>query len=207
MKISIRFQVAVGFCLSTIVATVASLLIAQDITLHDIQKSFDEALEDSALAIAASVMTDATLEKESSLHVINIQMLEGSASSLELFRLIAPDKHTILEFGKITDSINKDLDSQINFPEILKGRFDTLLSPEGQLRVYSIGLTKPYTNEAYVYVQAAQSRKQINDFQTNLWWKGISIAAMISIVFGAAGFFFIQIRFRPLRNIMKLLMK
>ena len=204
MTLSLRVQLVLWIGLVVLTVMFSTTFLAQQVTVWNIERSIDDALQKRANMVAAVISSDITTDEASYAQVMSELAKQEFSFVPLLLRIISPSGHVIIEFGKVAEPVVSSLDDQLRFPDVSSGRFDTIMLERMEpLRVYTVAVSHPQTRQTLALVQAAEAFGEVSQAKSRLWQSGLITGLIGGLLAIASGLVLVRRGFRPLRTILK----
>jgi two-component system OmpR family sensor kinase len=204
MTLSLSTRLSLWFGSAILVIVFAMTFITQEVTVWNMERAVDDALRKHVHMVAAIIASDITPDEQSYVLVMKDLTSQELPFVPLLLRITSPQGRVIMELGKVSDSIVESLDYQLGAPGVGRGRFESLaISGTTPLRVYTVSVSDPRTDQPLALVQAVESLAQVEEAKRELWVNGILVGLSGSLIAILAGIALLHRGFRPLRRILQ----
>jgi signal transduction histidine kinase len=204
MRLSLRTQLSLWTGLAVLALVFIVTFVTQQVTLWNMERSIDSAIQRNAHMVAAVISSDITTDEQSYVQVIGDLASQKLPFLPPMLRVISPSGKPIIEFGKTSELIEQQLDQQLWLPEVATGHYSTL-SSEGMepLRAYTVSVSDPHTHNTLAIVQLVDSLRGLDEAKRSLWQNGLIIGLVGSLLAVFIGQILLRRGFRPLHAIVK----
>lgn len=190
--------------LAILVVVFALTLVAQEVTVWNLERAIDVALQKRVHEVAAIVSLDITKDDNSYARVVSDLAGRELPFLPLLLRVVSPDGTVIRQFARASDWIVQNMDHQLGLPDVSNGRLDTIRSKGMEpLRIYTMAIHDLETGQVLAFVQAVETLAPVDDAKQSLWRNSIIVGLLGSLLSIGAGLLLMWRWFRPLQAIVQ----
>ena len=203
MKISLRRQIFLWYCLVIPVIILGLAFVAQQVMVEGMRGAVDDRLQERTEVVVDAIMSSPKLSHEAYDPLIEWLAEQELPYIPAILRVANPQGNVLATFGDIPDPIVPLMDRQLLLPEVEEGRFETIkIRGQDALRLYTILLYNPATEKTVVLIQTGDSLARVAAAQKRMWQYALAVGITGSILALVVGFFIFRHGLRPLDKIL-----
>lgn len=203
MRISLRWQIFLWYAMVVPLIMVGLAFVAHQVMIEGLRAAIDNRLQERTAVVASTIILNPEVSGKAYENLVDWLTEQQFPYIPAVLRVSDPQRNILASFGDIPGSLIPVMDFQLFLPELDEGRFETIRKRGYEaLRLYTVPVRDPTTNEIIVLVQTGDSLAPITEAQGELWKYTLAVGFGGSTVALAVGFFIFRRGFRPLDRIL-----
>jgi signal transduction histidine kinase len=199
MRMSLRGRLFLWYAIAIPVLVIGLAFAAQQVMVASLRAAIDERLQERSEVITSTIISNPGSSREHYELLIE-QLTEQQLPFVPaVVRISDPGRSVLTTFGDIPDPMVPIMNRQLLLPELIEGRFETIsIRGHDALRLYTIGVLDPSTQETIALVQTGDSLAPLVTAQRELWQYSLAVAIGGGLIALLIGLFILRWGLHPL---------